>query len=72
MARKVVLPRSWHGVCGADLDEVAPDDEYEALKQQIATVRDRQLSALRDEGHEGHYDADDSAVRARLYMKARR
>jgi len=72
MARKLVLPRTWQEHLrrrsGASGDS-APEQEYAALKEQIAAVRNQHLSALRAEGH---YDTDDPAVRARLYIKGQR
>jgi hypothetical protein len=70
MVRKLVLPHAWQErLRNAATDGLVAEQEYAVLKEQIATVRDQHLRALRDEGH---YDADDPAARARLYIKGRR
>ena len=72
LVRKLAIPHSWQSrwrQLHRTADESDPQAEYATLKQQINTVREQHLKALREEGH---YDADDPAVRARLYTKARR
>jgi Ca-activated chloride channel homolog len=71
--RRVTLPDAWRarwaGWCGAREDTEAKEPEYDALSATIARERARHLAAMRD----GVYlNADDPAVRARLYLAAGR
>jgi len=71
--RRVALPDAWRARWarwrGARKDAEAPELEYDALSATIARERARHLAALRD----GVYlNADDPAVRARLYLAAGR
>ena len=71
--RRVTLPDAWRARWarrrGAREDTETPEPEYGALTAAIARERARHLAAMRD----GLYlNADDPAVRARLYLAARR
>lgn len=71
--RKVALPDAWRTRWarwrGARQDAEVPEPDYDALRASIARERARRLAALRD----GVYlNADDPAVRARLYLAAGR
>jgi len=71
--RRVALPDAWRARWarwrGARQDAEAPEPEYDALRATIARERARHLAAMRD----GAYlNADDPAVRARLYLAAGR
>jgi Mg-chelatase subunit ChlD len=71
--RQVALPDTWRGRWarwrGARRDAEAPEPGYDALRATIARERARHLAALRDDIP---LDADDPAVRARLYLAAGR
>jgi Mg-chelatase subunit ChlD len=71
--RRVVLPESWRARWArrrsARQDAEATEPGYDALTATIARERARHLAALR-EGVD--LDADDPAVRARLYLSASR
>ena len=71
--RRVALPDAWRARWahwrGAREDEQALEPEYEALRDAIAQERARHLAATRD-GFT--LNADDPAVRARLYLAAGR
>jgi Mg-chelatase subunit ChlD len=71
--RRIALPDSWVARWarwrGAPQEARAQEPEYEALRATIARERARHLAAMR----EGIYlNADDPAVRARLYTAAHR
>lgn len=71
--RRVTLPDAWRARWarwrGAREDTESPEPEYDALSATIARERARHLAAMRD----GFYlNADDPAVRARLYLAAGR
>ena len=67
--RRVVLPDAWRARWarwrGAREDAEATEPEYDALRATIARERARHLAAMRD-GFQ--LNADDPAVRARLYL----
>jgi Mg-chelatase subunit ChlD len=64
--RRVVVPDAWRARwAGRREDAGAPEPEYEALRAGIAQERARRLAAMRDDFQ---LDADDPAVRARLYL----
>ena len=71
--RRVALPDAWRTRWarwrGARQDAEAPEPEYDALRATIARERARHLAAMRD-GFQ--LNADDPAVRARLYLAAGR
>src|SRR5688572_12862330 len=71
--RRVAVPDAWRARWaqwrGAREDAEAREPAYEELRADIARVRARHLAAL----HDGfHLDADDPAVRSRLYLAAGR
>lgn len=71
--RRLTLPDAWRARWarwrGAREDTEVPEPEYDALSATIARERARHLAAMRD----GIYlNADDPAVRARLYLAAGR
>jgi hypothetical protein len=71
--RKVALPDAWRERwarwLGSPPEREAEEPEYEALRATIARERARHLAAMRDGVA---LDADDPAVRARLYLSAGR
>ena len=71
--RNVVLPEAWRARWarwrGAREEADVPEPEYEVLKAAIARERARHLGAMRDGIS---LDAEDPAVRARLYLAAGR
>ncbi|MGH8665927.1 MAG: FixH family protein, partial [Burkholderiales bacterium] len=71
--RKVPIPEAWQARWrrwrGARLAAAAPEPDYAALRAAIAQERARGLAAMRDDVP---LDADDPAVRARLYIAAGR
>jgi hypothetical protein len=71
--RRVVLPDAWRTRWsrrrGAREEAAPPEADYAALTAGIARERARHLAALRDSIA---LDADDPAVRARLYLAAGR
>jgi Mg-chelatase subunit ChlD len=71
--RRVALPDAWRARWarwrGALKDTAAPEPGYEALPSTIARERARHLAAMRDGMT---LNADDAAVRARLYLAAGR
>jgi len=71
--RRVALPDAWRARWtrwrGARQDAEALEPGYDALRTTIARERAQHLAAMRD----GFYlNADDPAVRARLYLAAGR
>ncbi len=71
--RKVALPDEWRARWarwrGVREDAEPPEPEYDALRATIARERARRLKAMRDDFD---LNADDPAVRARLYLAAGR
>jgi hypothetical protein len=71
--RRVVLPDAWRARWarwrGVRQDAEAPEPGYDALRATIARERAQHLAAMRDGFH---LNADDPAVRARLYLAAGR
>jgi hypothetical protein len=71
--RRVVLPDAWRARWarwrGVRQDAEAPEPGYDALRAAIAQERARHLPAMRDGVN---LNADDPAVRARLYLAAGR
>ena len=71
--RRVTIPDAWRARWarrrGARQDAEAPERGYDALHAAIARERARHLSAMRDGFN---LNADDPAVRARLYLAAGR
>jgi len=71
--RKVALPEAWLARWarrrGARQDAEAPEPGYDALRATIARERAKHLAAMRDGFH---LNAEDPAVRARLYLAAGR
>jgi hypothetical protein len=71
--RKVPIPETWQARWrrwrGARQQAEAPEPDYAALRSAIAEERARRLAAIRTDMP---LDADDPAVRARLYMAAGR
>ncbi|MPZ43959.1 MAG: VWA domain-containing protein [Betaproteobacteria bacterium] len=73
VVRKAPIPEAWQARWrrwrGARLEAAAPEPDYAALRAAIAQERARGLAAMRDDVP---LDADDPAVRARLYIAAGR
>jgi len=71
--RRVVLPDAWRARWarwrGTRQDAQAAEPDYDALRATIARKRARHLAAMRSDVD---LDADDPAVRARLYLAAGR
>ncbi|MGH8698448.1 MAG: VWA domain-containing protein, partial [Burkholderiales bacterium] len=71
--RKVALPDAWRARWarwrGVRAQAEPPEPEYDALRTTIARERARHLEAMRDDFD---LNADDPAVRARLYLAAGR
>jgi hypothetical protein len=71
--RRVALPDAWRARWarwrGVRQDAEAPEPGYDVLRATIARERAQHLAAVRDGFH---LNADDPAVRARLYLAAGR